>query len=266
MLLVGALFCYDVHMFKTRNYAVTLGIFSLSIIGGASAYTLSDILIPSQAAGVVWSDGTLDTFSATITKPASISRADKLAEMRKKIAATKNIFAAATAQPEEIIEPEPATSSEVVPVVKGEKRCATYQASNVSWSSVGVKIEEVEGARLVYREGVPTMVGSTSVPTRNTLAQLPLRSTPISAGKCIGSDVIGISKNGALMRNNEVLAYSGFGSLVGYALDGFPIYSGAHDKAVDACGGAIVAGQYRYYIGSDQETIISCYSGTPISL
>ena len=256
-------------MIKTRNYAVALTIIALSAAGGSLAYTLPDVFILGQSAAVAFSDTSLESFSATVAEPDSISREDKLAEMRKKIAAKKNIFASAPADlPEEIIEPEEETSEEVSEEEKGEMRCATYQASAVAWSSAGVKIEEVEGARLIYKVGTPTMVGSTSVPTRNTLAQLPLRSTPSSAGNCIASDVIGISKSGALMRNNEVLAYSGAGAsvLVGYALDGFPIYGGAHSGAVDVCGGATVGGQYRYFAASGNQTIINCYSGTPISL
>ena len=255
---------------KTRNYAVALTIIALSAAGGSLAYVLPDVFIGGQSAAVAFSDTSVDSFSATIAEPDSIPREDMLAQMRKKIAAKKNLFAAVTAsEPEEVSEPETETPGEVVEGERtGEQRCASYQTSGITWSSTGVKIEEVEGARLVYKDGAPTMVGSTSVPTRVMLAQLPLKSAPSSAGNCVATDVIGISKNGALMRNGEVLAYSGLGAgvLVGYALDGFPIYSGAHSGAVDKCGGVAVGGQYRYFVGSGQETIINCYSGTPISL
>lgn len=258
-------------MLTSRNFAVALGILSVTALGGASVYALPGVFVGGQTAGVAFSEGSPESFTATIAESEAVSREDKLAAMRKKIADKKNIFAVNTTVPEvsPIEEEEQAVPDETTDEEdKGEQRCTTYQTSSIAWSSAGVKIEEVEGARLVYKEGPPTMVGSTSVPTRNTLAQLPLRSAPSSAGNCIGSDVIGISKNGALMRNTEVVAYSGFGAstLVGYALDGFPIYGGAHSGAVDACGGATVGGQYRYFAGSSQETIITCYSGTPISL
>lgn len=257
-------------MLKSRNFAVALGALALFAVGGTSAYVLPDIIIGGQTAGVAFVDASLESFSATVAQPSTFSREDRLASMREKIAAKKNIVAVATTE-ESTISPEP---EEEMPAEgsseeeKGEKRCDAYQTATLSWSSTGVKIEEVEGARLVYKDGTPTMVGSTSVPTRITLAQLPLKSAPSSAGNCIGSDVIGISKSGALIRNSEVLAYSGFGVgiLVGYALDGFPIYGGAHSGAVDVCGGAIVGGQYRYFVASGNETIINCYSGTPISL
>jgi hypothetical protein len=79
--------------------------------------------------------------------------------------------------------------------------------------------------------------------------------------------VIGISKNGSLIRNTDVAGYGSFGgdTLVGYALDGFPIY-GAADKRTDICGGLMEDGQYRYQISNSRDTIITCYVGSPISL
>ena len=256
-------------MLKSRNFAVALGTIALCAVGGTSVYVLPDIIIGGQTAGVAFVDTALESFSATVAQPTTFSREDMIASMRGKIAARKNIATAATLE-EPTISPEPeeeAPAEGSPEKEKGEKRCDAYQTASIPWSSTGIKIEEVEGARLVYKEGTPTMVGSTSVPTRITMAQLPLKSAPSSAGNCIGSNVIGISKSGALMRNGEVLAYSGFGAgvLVGYALDGFPIYGGAHSGAVDVCGGATVGGQYRYFVGSSQETIINCYSGTPIT-
>jgi hypothetical protein len=258
-------------MFKTRNFTVVLGTISVCALSAAILYAAPDFFIGGQTAGVAFSDGTVDSFTATVTESQSqsLSREEKLAAMRQKIAARKNIVAVATPdQPTEAEEPDAVAPVTATEEVKREMRCSNYQTAGVSWSSVGAKIEEVEGARLVYKDGTPTMVGSTSVPTRITLAQLPLKSAPSSAGNCIATDVIGISKNGALMRNGEVLAYSGLGAgvLVGYALDGFPIYGGAHSGAVDVCGGATVGGQYRYFVGAGQDTVINCYSGSPISL
>lgn len=256
-------------MFRTRNYAVALGTLSLLAVSGTLAYVLPDVMAYGQTAGVAFSEDTSESFSATTEQPEVTSREDLLSAMRKKIAGRKNIVAVAeTKEPEVTTEEETPVPEEGAKEESGELRCTGYQTANIAWSSAGVKIEEVEGARLVYKEGTPTMVGSTSIPTRDTLAQLPLRTLPSSADNCIATDVVGISKSGALMRNTEVLAYSGFGAsvLVGYALDGFPIYGGAHSGSVDKCGGATVGGQYRYFVGSDQETVINCFSASPIRL
>jgi hypothetical protein len=55
--------------------------------------------------------------------------------------------------------------------------------------------------------------------------QLPLPFGP--QGKtCLSYDVVGVALDGSLIRNNEHSLYQVFGSetLIGYALDGFPIY------------------------------------------
>lgn len=257
-------------MFRTRNYTVVTGMFALVALASSAVYSFPTVFLQPQMAGVAFIDSTEDNFTATVASKEEMSREDRIAQLRKKIAnrevetiAPATTAAVETDETENTIEPEVPVTAEQV-----EMRCGNYQQSAVSWSSAGVTIAEVEGARLVYKEGAPTVVGSTSIPTRKVLAELPLRSRPTSTGNCIDSDVIGISVQGSLIRNNEVLAYgaSGSGALVGYALDGFPIYGGTSAVAVDVCGGATVSGQYRYFVSSDQKTIINCYSGTPISL
>ena len=78
--------------------------------------------------------------------------------MREKIADSKQLSIAAP-EPEEMLEELPASntasSSEVV-VATEVQLCPGYAASSVSWSPVGLQIEEVEGARLVYKEQVVT--------------------------------------------------------------------------------------------------------------
>jgi hypothetical protein len=78
---------------------------------------------------------------------------------------------------------------------------------------------------------------------------------------------VGVAKDGSLIRNNEARLYGIFGeqTLVGYALDGFPIY-GISESVVDACGGVSVAGQYRYQLSVERENIINCFAAKPIAL
>lgn len=254
-------------MLRTRNYALVTGLFALVAFASAAVYSFPAVFLQSQAAGVAFVDSPEATFTATVASQESVSREDRIAELRKKIAG-RSVETVAMVEESEVAIEEDLKPEVIAAVEKDEMRCSNYQKTAVAWSSSGVMISEVEGARLVYREGTPTVVGSTSVPTKNVLAQLPLRSTPTSSGNCIASDVIGISVKGSLIRNNEVLAYAtvGQGAIVGYALDGFPIYGGNATGATDVCGGATVAGQYRYVVSSEQRTIINCYSGTPITL
>ena len=84
---------------------------------------------------------------------------------------------------------------------------------------------------------------------------------------CLYSDVVGIAQDGSLIRNNEVGLYSVFGSdtLIGYALDGFPIY-GKIKESGDKCGGSVVNGQYRYSLSDQREFILNCFSAPPVRM
>ena len=224
----------------------------------------------SSAAVFLSSDDAL--YEAVVVKPTTPSRADRIAALREKIADGKNLFFAEDpVEEEEVI-------SEVVIVEEtenqGEQRCANYTASYVPWVSSGIKIEEVEGARLVYKDiatiapvGASSTVIAPPISNREILAQLPVRNVPSATPSCISTDVIGISLKGALMRNNELIAFQSFGSevLVGYALDGFPIY-GSTTQNTDACGGLMKNGQYRYQLSKERGVILNCFAGSPITL
>jgi hypothetical protein len=138
----------------------------------------------------------------------------------------------------------------------------------------GVSFKEVAQQRVLYRSGppVPTVVGTSSsstvlIPTEEVVLTLPLRLLPVANPSCIGSDVVGVATDGSFIRNDELSLYSIFdsGTLIGYALDGFPIY-GTTDQLTDRCGGAVVEGTYRYFVSPERETILSCFSGVPLKL
>ena len=81
------------------------------------------------------------------------------------------------------------------------------------------------------------------------------------------SDVIGIALDGSLIKNNEYSLYSIFReeTLIGYALDGFPIY-GQSEVSTDECGGILADNQYRYYLSKERKAVLYCYSGTPVEI
>jgi hypothetical protein len=56
--------------------------------------------------------------------------------------------------------------------------------------------------------------------------------------------------------------------LVGYALDGYPIYSGGGytDSDLDACHGRSVNGHYRYQATLEFPYTVGCFHGTPLRL
>jgi hypothetical protein len=229
-------------------------------------------MFSAQEATVFVATAEPEGYTASVVNGEEVSRDERIASLRKKIIALGNLGVAAQ---QEVIPDSPVPTADETttgPVV--EKRCGDYTAGGVGWNSAGVLLEEVEGARLVYRETKSVAMASTSSSSsssatiiREILAQLPIRSIPAVSQSCVASDVVGISKNGALIRNTQVAGYGSFGGdiLVGYALDGFPIY-GATEKRTDICGGLMEDGQYRYQISNTRDTIITCYAGTPITL
>ncbi|MCU0678291.1 MAG: YHYH protein [Candidatus Pacebacteria bacterium] len=155
-----------------------------------------------------------------------------------------------------------ATSS---PDIVAIKTCSAYASVNVPWVPQTIMQENREGVRVYFERGLPDPLSSSTPDVIRAL--IPLRTWPAALGTCIPSDVIGIAMDGSLMRNNELSLYTVFGSdtLVGYALDGFPIY-GSSGVATDMCGGATVGGSYRYVLAPERPGLITCFAATPARL
>jgi hypothetical protein len=207
------------------------------------------------------------TPSAEIAETKTLSKEDRLRQLKDKIAAYMSSTDMSTENDEtvKVVATSTATDTPTEVVSHEEQRCGNYSRVGASWNPIGLNFEEVEGARIVYRENQGD--ASTTLSSKEIVLQLPLRSFSANAQRCISSDVIGITVGGALIRNTDISTYRVFGSdmLIGYALDGYPIYGMSTDKT-DACGGRVVAGQYRYQISGEQKTIINCYSGSPVSI
>jgi hypothetical protein len=207
-------------------------------------------------------------------KPA-MDRAGHLAKLRSKIAEFKETITGPTPVPEPIeIPPSENNVEETVVTLTAELKCPLYQSYIKPWSPQGLNFSVVEGARLLYREvevvNSGTTTSSSTLPvelTKEVLLQLPLQTYGAANKSCLPSDVVGIALDGSLIKNNEYAMYSIFGpeTLVGYALDGFPIY-GQSDVETDECGGIFVDGQYRYHLSKERTAVLYCYSGTPVEI
>ena len=241
---------------------------------GAVLYVGLDINFSQGAAVFVATEEGNEEQTATVPSDESDSKIDRQNDLSKKIAKLGNtIIAAAT--PEETVEPTPQEEESAgdtlatAPDEENEHRCGNYHNGGAGWSASGLRIDEVEGGRLIYREVAGEPLASTSEPvvTKDIVLQLPIRSTRLANNSCISTDVIGIAKDGSLIRNTEASVYQVFGpdTLVGYALDGFPIY-GASSLSTDECGGTLVNGQYRYQISTARDRIINCYAGAPVTI
>ncbi len=237
----------------------------------ATAVTQGGLLgLPGMSASVFSSVEQPESYEVAIAEEEEPAREERIASLRKKIAALGIGEEAETVVEETSVDesplPEVAEGAEAAVTVN---KCLNYGATTVAWNPKGLIIEEAEGARLVYRPKatVPTSTSTVAAPAKDIVLQLPVRSMPNANPSCLSTDVIGIAKDGSLIRNEEVGAYGvfGAGTLVGYALDGFPIY-GSSDAKTDVCGGMMVGGQYRYTVSQKRENIINCFAGVPVAL
>lgn len=256
-------------MFRTRDYALILATITFLLVGITTTVLTKGGLpgMGGMSATVFEASPEVDTYEAVVPEDAPVSREDRIKSLRDKIAR----LGLADEEPEsteEVAAALPEVSEEEADDIT-EQKCSYYGLYAGGWNPRGLIIEEAEGARLVYREveGEPVGSSTLSMMQKEIVLQLPLRSAPMPSSHCIPSDVIGIATDGSLIRNSEVGVYSVFGpgTLVGYALDGFPIY-GASNGSSDICGGSTVAGQYRYHINTERDTILACFAGVPASL
>lgn len=262
-------------MLRKRDFILlmaAIGTLTLAI-AGVLYFDVSSPFAQSASVFVATDDG--EETSAVIIGETAPDRESRLEALRKKIAkADGGELAAATPLIEDTpTETPPPSEAEPTPVEEpndaGERRCDNYHQGGFGWNANGLLIDEVEGGRLIYREAIGEPLASSTEPTvtRDVVLELPVRSVPYGNPQCIASDVIGIATDGSLIRNNEIGVYQVFSadSLVGYALDGFPIY-GRGSAATDECGGRISGGQYRYELSSNRDVMISCYAGTPVAI
>ncbi len=262
-------------MYRTRNLAVVATFVSAGALGAAVALFDTSLFGTSQLAalGLGVSDEEKTYLAELPESSRRFNYDERVSELSKKIAnrtiptdtevtEAAGLEATTTAV---VADETDDSDGEVAALV--EKRCSLYQPTGLLWDARGVKMQISEGARVFYRNGTATAsVGSSTTPTREVLAELPLRRSAAGA-YCIPTDVIGITENGFLIYNKDVALFTSYGAsaLIGYALDGFPIYGNA-DTKTDECGGAVVGGQYRYVLNPNRETIIGCYSSTPVAL
>jgi hypothetical protein len=270
-------------MIRTRDFLLFLClVFFLS--SGIAATVVTDMVgLAGSQAGAVSVATEADVSPPVVSSGAivgelpTIDRAANLAAMRERLAALDlGVAPESTTEVPEL--PVGESDDADIAVASGLQTCPTY--SEVAWADMlGVQFRIAEGARLLYQALAPTpapvaaaTTSTSSVPIRTVpaevvLAQLPVRELPMPSPTCIAHDVVGVALDGSLIRNDETALYSVFGSdtLVGYALDGFPIY-GTSGLPTDDCGGAVVGGTYRYYQSADRKTILNCYAAVPVGL
>lgn len=247
-------------MVRTRDFLLVLVIVAFLLI----AIVFSFI---KNTAGPV-ADNSVDT---TIFKEADdlviqaevakekIAKEDVLAQWREKLKdyvpkKTEEVIVADAGS--EMLDMDISSSSVLNTVV----RCPSFSLNTKIYPRL--YLHEVEGVRLVTNSALE---GDASAVV---LAVLPIKTVSAGVPTCLASDVIGVATNGLPIKLNDSALYSVFGeeTLIGYALDGFPIYGQTKTKNLDRCGGVLTAEGYRYYLSTERETVIQCYSGQPVTI
>lgn len=202
-----------------------------------------------------------------------IDRAAEIARLQAKIADMKDQGIASGYQESELpaeeeLPPEPSGGAITL--------CGDYAPAVVGvWPASDIHTAERGGMRVVYTastEMQPVTSGSSTsmqaVEVEHVLLQLPVRTQALPYSSCIKTDVVGVALDGSLIRNSDYTLYRIFGpeTLIGYALDGLPIYGTAKDVPTDECGGTTIGEGYRYYLNPNREGVLGCYAAAPVSL
>ena len=269
--------------FRTRDFLLFITIVAFLLVGITTTVSRDS---SSGIEGLVYNFSTTSdesvTYEAVIPDSSTYDREGNMAALKAKIAKLGREQSIASSITE--IEPEANTTTtttdetveeEGEEILNEVQYCHNYAEVNPAWRTDGIKFEIMEGARIVYRELGSQVVSvtssseiSTTINNRDALLQLPLRTQPVAVKNCIQTDIIGIALDGSLIRNDEYGLYSIFGAntLVGYALDGFPIYGNGGSLKTDSCGGKMVQGGYRYYLSTERDGVLGCYSGVPVRI
>jgi hypothetical protein len=262
--------------FRTRDFILfilTIAFLLIAITATVSRDLSSDFIEPEYHFSETDEHTTYD---AVLTESPPDERPSRLTALREKISQLGETQIIASKPVEENIVSEGEREDVVADIPGSIDYCEDYAKLTSVWVPNNLMFEVIEGARLIYRKvegGVfveSSLDGSTTTPAinREVALQLPIRLVPVSIKSCITSDVVGVALDGSLIRNDEQGLYGIFGSetLLGYALDGFPIYGSGGVLQTDSCGGSAVSGEYRYYLSPEREGVLGCYSGVPVRL
>lgn len=216
-------------------------------------------------------DTTTSTYTALVSTPAD-TKAQRLAALRLKLSEDTSISA-----PDTPTEPAvtASTSEEKIsaPVETSVLLCnKTYTPKIIAGLTGRELYEERVGQRVFFNSVVPPVNPATSTPAAPTIQNvvfiLPLRTTPLTSTACIKDDIVAISQTGVVIRNSDYTKYQSVGeaTLIGYTIDGFPLYGRTNSITTDSCGGAMIDGGYRYYISAERKGVLGCFAGIPVAL
>lgn len=252
-------------MFRTRDFLLLFSTvtFLVFAIGGTLIMrffegTTNQVAIPEFA----MVDVEPLPLSANVSATDTLARSERLEDMRRQIALRTELISAPATSVSDVAESSPESATVAESAAASPMLCSGYQAYQYAgWNPQNITIEEVEGVRLV--RSMPQSTNPDATQQFVTEFVLPMRLYK-SGEYCLSGDVIGVAKDGSLIRNNEIGLYGVFDAetIIGYALDGLPI-RGSSTIDTDSCGGTSVDGQYAYYLNPERKTILNCFAAEP---
>jgi hypothetical protein len=257
-------------MIRTRDFFLFL------LVSGFLIVAIVVTVVWSYHARPINSNTAVNFYTHTATYTTEVAtqpdtKNDRLAELRKKLAEDTSISA-----PETPIEPviTASTSEETItaPAESSILLCnKTYSPKTIAGLTGSQQYEERDGQRVFFTTTAPLDPATTSpaiAVAEQIVFTLPLRTTPLSTESCIKDDIVAVSQTGMVIRNTDYAKYQGSGesTLIGYTIDGFPLYGRTNSIATDDCGGAMIDGSYRYYLSAERKGVIGCFAGIPAAL
>jgi len=255
-------------MFRTRDFVLLFVTIAFLLVAIVSTVWKQNLALEDSQPTIKLAESEVVDYQVEVVSKDTLDRDARLKEMRRKIAEDGAVFISKSTYEEDVTEATNTTTEELE-VTAGIIKCADYYEYNEGWPATSLRQEVAEGARVFYleyeSEGGETSSSSQTV--REVLLQLPLNPVKSQTPSCISTDVIGVAQDGSLIRNNDSSLYSVFDdrTLIGYALDGYPIY-GQGVSETDVCGGIDELGGYRYVITESSEHIIDCFLATPVRI
>ncbi len=247
-------------MIKTRDLVLFLVVvFFLILAIGVSFW--SEVRVSATGPSLTFVNDEIDPSVVVFDK--DIGRKTRLQEYRDKIAAGATLFIQT-----EFYEADDVTNPDApVDSVATLQQCAGYNVYQGALIDNTSPLVTVGANRVIYGSVSSGSVATSSATNQSVVLALPSNGTRTGVQSCVTSDVVGVTLGGTLIRNGEAARYAVFPetTLIGYALDGFPIYGGTAEP-LDDCGGREAAGGYRYHATPGGDYLLNCFSGTPVVL
>jgi hypothetical protein len=264
-------------MIRKRDFILFLHVVAFLVVA-ITMTTLYSIDLPGQGMTEVQPlfESTTASYTATIVESVDL-KPTRLAALQAKLRDRGEIISALDNEPtvEEPVVSGSKSATTTTEIKDAPLRCASYRAVTVEGLNGVLTYVERGTSRIFYTLAVTGSAQSTSTgltisttSVEKIVLSLPLRTIPLPFASCIPTDIVAVTLVGAPIRNTEYAQFKGVSEavLIGYTLDGFPLYGQTNNLETDACGGRLVDGAYRYYLSPQRDAVVGCFVGIPVNL